>query len=263
MKSHVWICFSAVHKCPNDSINWSEIIEKSMLDTPTAIARATIHTVTCTVGPDESSNPGNVSAVNLIPPCRRNAWTPTISRVALFRSHRALKDPELSPISKILRKRFGDKPMFQELKQSWSKCVAPSVLRNLNFRASLNPRCHQKRFQTLLYHLISCNTKFITSPRTSLWWPVTAICSCDSKCCPTSPHWQLSKVFTIDEHLSSTHRRMYLLIAVPIQLLELTKEEIHEVKAQLCPIPTQEPWGIGLNKCSHWYPHKSIDRLLL
>lgn len=44
---------------------------------------------------------------------------------------------------------------------------------------------------------------------------------------------------------------------------ELMKEKLHEVEAQLCPIPTKAPWGIGLDERFYRYCHKSIDRLLL
>lgn len=43
---------------------------------------------------------------------------------------------------------------------------------------------------------------------------------------------------------------------------ELMKE-LHNVNGQVCPIPTEAPWGIGLNERSHWYLHKSFQRLLL
>lgn len=41
------------------------------------------------------------------------------------------------------------------------------------------------------------------------------------------------------------------------------KRKLHEVKTQVLPIPTDAFWGIGLNKRSHRYVHKSLDRLLL
>lgn len=44
---------------------------------------------------------------------------------------------------------------------------------------------------------------------------------------------------------------------------ELMKEKLHEVEAQLSPIPTEAPFGVGLNARSHRYLHKSIDLLLL
>lgn len=44
---------------------------------------------------------------------------------------------------------------------------------------------------------------------------------------------------------------------------EIIKEKLHRVKAQLCPILTEESWGIGINERSRRYLQKNIDRLLL
>lgn len=44
---------------------------------------------------------------------------------------------------------------------------------------------------------------------------------------------------------------------------ELMKEKLHDVETQRCAIPTEAPWGVGLNERSHRYLHKSMDRVPL
>lgn len=43
---------------------------------------------------------------------------------------------------------------------------------------------------------------------------------------------------------------------------EYMKQKLHEVESQLCSVPTEAPWRIRLNECSHRYIRKSINRLL-
>lgn len=43
---------------------------------------------------------------------------------------------------------------------------------------------------------------------------------------------------------------------------ELMNEHFHQFDAQLCPIPTEVSWGIGLNDISNRYLYKSTDKLL-
>lgn len=44
---------------------------------------------------------------------------------------------------------------------------------------------------------------------------------------------------------------------------KLMKEKLHSEESQICPVPTEAPWDIGVNERSNRYLHKSIDRLLL
>lgn len=64
--------------------------------------------------------------------------------------------------------------------------------------------------------------------------------------------------------ISVVYVSTYVLVDLDSNLAaELPKENIHWVKAQLCPIPTRAPWGIGLDIRSDRYLHKNIDRLLI
>lgn len=41
------------------------------------------------------------------------------------------------------------------------------------------------------------------------------------------------------------------------------RDKLHKLQAQLCPVPTKALWGIGPNKSSKSYIHRSIDRITL
>ena len=83
-------------------------MSKSMFDTVPTLTHALTNTKTCLVTPDNFLLGRNTYVV---PPWRHGNCKQTINRLELFRLHRALKHPEHSSLSKVIRQSLDEKPL--------------------------------------------------------------------------------------------------------------------------------------------------------
>lgn len=220
-------------------------------------------TTTYLIIPYDDYPPYNIGSTFLTTPWRRDTWTPTISRMELYRLHHAIKHPESTSMSNVIRKSLGDSPLTPDLKKElesirWSECAQTSELPRRpklafpheatpNIVLSLDVMFHKIR-------TVSTDVLFMINHADM----TLRLNTLQDRTAPTAlnsfyKHW-----------ISVYDAPTYVLVDRGSNLAaEFMKEKLHEVDAQLCPIPKEAPWGIGLNERSHHYLHKSIHRLLL
>lgn len=260
--SHVWLRFEPLHQCSPTTPDWDSIVSKSSFESSITHLNTVPPSMTFLIDSD-SSIPNEHHPTYLLPPWRRDNWTPTISRMELFRLHRALKHPETTSLSKIIRQSLGQRPLLPELRKELdnfrcSECeetpelprkpklaLPPEATPNLAVSLDVMPH---------VIHNKSTNILVIIDHGDML----LRLALLHNNSAPTAFNAFYSRWISIFDAPS------YVIVDRGSNLAaEYMKNKLHEVDSQLCPIPTEAPWGIGLNERSHRYLHKSINRLLL
>lgn len=104
-----------------------------MFPSTVPLARSFVQMATYLIVSKHPTFPDDTTSTYIIPPWKRDNWNPAISRMEMFRVHRALEHPESSTMSTLLRKSLGEAPMTPEMKREFeaircSECAATPEL---------------------------------------------------------------------------------------------------------------------------------------